>query len=95
LADGLRSKKRNRLKPQWSQPRKRVISFFIKRGLSSITSPFGKGLSPKLSLLTPGRLGKITTLISLSPPRERVGVRGNKTAPQAFRVRNRIRFVPD
>jgi hypothetical protein len=32
-----------------------------------------------------GRLGKIPTLISLSPPRERVGVRGNNLIRHVFR----------
>jgi type VI secretion system protein len=32
LADGLRSEKTKGLKPQWSQPHKRVISFFVKKG---------------------------------------------------------------
>jgi hypothetical protein len=32
LADGLRTEKRKGLKPQWSQPHKRVISDFFKKG---------------------------------------------------------------
>jgi hypothetical protein len=54
LDDGLRSEKRKGLKPQWSQPHKRVISFFVKKEAFFQNLSLRLGSFPQTSPLTPG-----------------------------------------